>query len=74
MPKMKTHSGTKKRVKMTGTGRLMREQANKRHLLEGKPSKRTRRLSASVDVSPADTKKVKRLLGQALTGTERRST
>ncbi len=64
MPKMKTHSGTKKRFKKTGSGRLRREQANKRHLLEVKPSKRTRRLSQDVDVSKADTKKVKRLLGE----------
>ncbi|MEI2717244.1 MAG: 50S ribosomal protein L35 [Candidatus Nanopelagicales bacterium] len=64
MPKMKTHSGTKKRIKKTGSGRLRREQANRRHLLEGKSTKRTRRLAADVDVSPADTKNVKRLLGE----------
>ncbi len=64
MPKMKTHSGTKKRVKVTGSGRLRREQANKRHLLEGKSSRRTRRLTPDVDVSPADAKQVKRLLGK----------
>jgi large subunit ribosomal protein L35 len=64
MPKMKTHSGTKKRIKKTGSGKLRREQANKRHLLEVKPSKRTRRLSKDVNVSKADTKKVKRLLGE----------
>ena len=63
MPKMKTHSGTKKRVKVTGSGRLRREQTNKRHLLEGKSSRRTRRLTPDADVSPADTKQVKRLLG-----------
>ncbi len=64
MPKMKTHSGTKKRIKKTGSGKLRREQANKRHLLEVKSSKRTRRLAADVDVSKADTKNVKRLLGE----------
>jgi large subunit ribosomal protein L35 len=64
MPKMKTHSGTKKRVKVTGSGRLRREQANKRHLLEGKSSRRTRRLTPDADVSPADAKQVKRLLGK----------
>jgi len=64
MPKMKTHSGTKKRVKVTGSGRLRREQANKRHLLEGKSSRRTRRLTPDADVSKADTKQVKRLLGK----------
>jgi large subunit ribosomal protein L35 len=64
MPKMKTHSGMKKRVKKTGTGRLMREQANRRHLLESKPSKRTRRLMRDVETAPADRKTVKRLLGE----------
>ena len=36
MPKQKTHKGTAKRVRVTGSGKLMREQANKRHLLEVK--------------------------------------
>ncbi len=63
MPKMKTHSGAKKRFRVTGTGKVMREQANRRHLLEVKPSKRTRRLASDVTASPADLKKVKRLLG-----------
>ena len=63
MPKMKTHSGAKKRFKVTGSGKLMREQANRRHLLEGKATTRTRRLAADVAVSPADAKKVKRMLG-----------
>jgi large subunit ribosomal protein L35 len=60
---MKTHSGAKKRFKVTGSGKLMREQANRRHLLEGKATTRTRRLAADVAVSPADAKKVKRMLG-----------
>ncbi len=64
MPKMKTHSGAKKRVRVTGAGKLMREQANRRHLFEGKPSTRTRRLAADVDVSADDTKTIKRLLGR----------
>jgi large subunit ribosomal protein L35 len=63
MPKNKTHSGTKKRFRVTGTGKVMRERANKRHLLEGKASKRTRRLSVDVEVAPSDAKKVKKLLG-----------
>jgi large subunit ribosomal protein L35 len=64
MPKNKTHSGTKKRVKITGSGRLMREQTNARHYLEHKSSRRTRRLAADLPLSPADTKRVKRLLGK----------
>ena len=63
MPKMKTKSGAKKRFRVTGTGKVMREQANKRHLLEVKSSKRTRRLSVDQVVSPADAKKIKKLLG-----------
>ncbi len=63
MPKMKTHSGTKKRVKRTGSGRLMHEQINKRHRLEVKTSTRSRRLRQDAEVSGADTKNVKRLLG-----------
>jgi large subunit ribosomal protein L35 len=63
MPKNKTHSGTKKRFRVTGSGKLMREQANARHLLEYKSSRRKRRLAADVNVAPADTKRIKRLLG-----------
>jgi large subunit ribosomal protein L35 len=63
MPKNKTHSGAKKRFKVTGTGRLRREQTNRRHLLEAKSSKRTRRLHADADVSPSQVKKIRRLLG-----------
>jgi large subunit ribosomal protein L35 len=63
MPKFKTHSGAKKRFKVTGTGRLRREQANRRHLLEAKSSKRTRRLHADADVAPTEAKKIRRLLG-----------
>ncbi len=64
MPKQKTHSGAKKRFKVTGSGKITHEQANRRHLMEGKSSRRTRRLDKDVVVSPADTKKVKRLLGK----------
>jgi large subunit ribosomal protein L35 len=63
MPKMKTHSGASKRFKVTGSGKLRREKTNRRHLLEHKSSRRTRRLEGTTDVSKADTKKVKKLLG-----------
>ncbi len=63
MPKMKTHSGAKKRFKATGSGKLMREQRNGRHLLEHKSSRRKRRIAGDVDVAPADVKRIKRLLG-----------
>jgi large subunit ribosomal protein L35 len=63
MAKQKTHSGAKKRFKVTGSGKLLRERAGKRHLLERKPSTLTRRLTGTVEVAPADAKKVKKLLG-----------
>lgn len=64
MPKNKTHSGAKKRFRISGSGKVLREQANRRHLFEGKPSTRTRRLALDVEVAPNDTKRVKRLLGK----------
>ncbi len=64
MPKMKSHSGTSKRVKVTGSGKLVRQKAGKRHNLEKKPSTRTRRMSGTTEVAPADAKKVKKLLGK----------
>ncbi len=62
MPKVKTHSGASKRFKLTGTGKVMRERANARHLLEHKSSRRTRRLAGDVIVDPADVKRIKKLL------------
>ncbi len=64
MPKMKSHSGTKKRVKVTGSGKLMRQKAGKRHKLERKPSTMTRRMTGTTEVSKADTPRVKKLLGR----------
>ncbi|MEX2288839.1 MAG: 50S ribosomal protein L35 [Mycobacteriales bacterium] len=62
MPKQKTHSGAKKRFKVTGTGKILRERAGKRHLLERKSSRLTRRLTGTVEVAAPDVKKVKKLL------------
>ncbi len=64
MPKNKTHSGMAKRVKVTGAGKLTRQQAGLRHLLEVKPSRRTRRLAGTVDVARSDVKRVKKMLGR----------
>ncbi len=64
MPKNKTHSGAKKRFRVTGTGKLMREQAGARHLLEHKSSRLTRRLSTDQPVAAADVPKIKKLLGK----------
>lgn len=60
---MKTHSGSKKRFKVTGSGKITHEQANRRHMMESKSSKRTRKLMLDQNLSKSDTKKVKRLLG-----------
>src|SRR5690242_15786738 len=64
MPKNKTHSVTAKRVKITGTGKLRRQQTRLRHRLEVKPSTVTRRQSGTVEIAPADVKRVKKLLGR----------
>ena len=63
MPKMKTHSGAKKRFKVTGTGKLVHRQAGKRHLNEHKSSRRTRRLMPDDVLVTADARKARRLLG-----------
>ncbi|WP_193103170.1 50S ribosomal protein L35 [Brachybacterium sp. FME24] len=64
MPKNKTHSGTKKRIRVTGTGKLMREKANARHLMETKSSTRKRRLGNDTSVAKSDVKRMKKLLGR----------
>ncbi|HEY8523477.1 MAG TPA: 50S ribosomal protein L35 [Acidimicrobiales bacterium] len=64
MPKMKTHRGAAKRFKVTGTGKLRRRQANMNHILEKKPSKRTRRLKRAADLHPGDEARINRMLGR----------
>jgi large subunit ribosomal protein L35 len=64
MPKMKSHSGAGKRVRITGSGKLRREKSGMRHNFERKPSKLTRRLSGTTDVSKADQKRMRKLLGK----------
>ena len=64
MPKMKPHTGMGKRVKVTGRGKLLVEQTGKRHRLEVKSSRVTRRMKGTVTVSRADTKRVTKLLGR----------
>jgi len=63
MPKTKTHSGAKKRFKVTGTGKLVHKQAGKRHLNEHKSSRRTNRLDAEEVLKSGDARKARRLLG-----------
>ena len=64
MPKMKTHKGAKKRFRTTGTGKVMRRQANKNHILEKKAPKRKRQLRGPAGVSTADAPTIKRHLGK----------
>ena len=64
MPKNKTHSGTKKRVKLTAGGKLMRRRAFSSHLLTHKTSKRKRKMRKDVLVVAADVSRIKDLLGQ----------
>lgn len=64
MPKQKTHSGTKKRFKITGTGKVMKQQAGMRHNLEVKAPGRKARLNQDQVLSKADSKVVKKLLGR----------
>jgi large subunit ribosomal protein L35 len=63
MPKMKSHSGAKKRVKITGTGRLRRGHSFRSHLLEGKSSERKRRLGREADIHETQAKRIKKLMG-----------
>ena len=63
MPKMKTHSGAKKRFKLTGTGKLRGRHAFTSHILEKKSAKRKRHLGRPVVIAAADERRVKRLLG-----------
>ena len=64
MPKMKTHSGAKKRFKLTATGKVRGRSAFTTHILEKKPPKRKRRQAQPAVISRHDTKRVKTLLGE----------
>ena len=64
MPKMKTHSGAKKRFRITGSGKVMHRKAGKMHLNEHKPSTRTRQLEGDAVMSTGDSRKARRLLGR----------
>jgi len=62
MPKLKTHSGAAKRFKKTGTGKIKRGHAYKRHILTSKGTKRKRQLDTDVMLDKADVAKVKRMI------------
>ncbi len=63
MPKMKTHSGAKKRFRKTATGKIMGRRAYSSHILEKKSPKRKRRMARPVHVKKVDEKRVNTLLG-----------
>ncbi|MGI9577970.1 MAG: 50S ribosomal protein L35 [Microthrixaceae bacterium] len=63
MPKMKTHSGAKKRYKVTGSGKIMRRSPNLNHILEKKSAKRKRRLSGEEQMTGGDRERARRQLG-----------
>lgn len=65
MPKMKTNRSAAKRFKITGSGRIKRRRANRNHILYDRPQKRMRQLRRTGYVSPADEKRVLRILGRA---------
>jgi len=62
MPKIKTKRSAAKRIRATGTGKLVRAKGWKRHLLEWKPSKRKRQLRKATLIAPADEKRIRRLV------------
>ena len=62
MPKIKSHSGVKKRFQRTDSGKIVRKKAGRRHLLTSKASNRKRRLSGNVLVDSTMTMPIKRLM------------
>lgn len=64
MPKMKTKSGAKKRIAVTGTGKLVRKHAYKSHILTKKTKKQKRNLTYKTSVSKADEKNVRRAIAR----------
>ena len=63
MPKMKTHKGSAKRFRRTGTGKIMRAKAIKSHILTKKPQKRIRGCRKEAELAPADVKVVSQRMG-----------
>ena len=64
MPKMKIHTGVRKRIKVTGTGKIMKSNAGLQHNMEKKPSKMTRRMTGMNEVAKVDSKRIKKMIGR----------
>ena len=62
MPKLKTHRGAAKRFKKTGTGKILRASAFRRHILTGKTTKVKRKMRKIREVSDRDAPKLRRML------------
>ena len=62
--KMKSHIGAMKRFKLTGTGKLKRNKANKQHILNKKSAKRKRGLRKATTLGSADIKRIKAAMGK----------
>ena len=62
MPKMKTHSGAKKRFSLTGSGKLKRKKPYHSHILTSKTRSRKRKLKQLVLADPSDQRKLKRMI------------
>ena len=63
MPKMKTHRGTAKRFRVTGSGKIMRSKADQSHIMTKQSQTRKRNFRPETEVSKADQKTVARGLG-----------
>lgn len=64
MPKMKTHSATAKRFRVTRKGKVLHQKATGNHMLTKKSGGQRRRIEGNAEVT-AEKKKIKRLLGKA---------
>ncbi len=65
MPKIRSHSGAKKRFRVTKKGKVKYKKMGLRHLLTGMPSKRGRKLRRSAILAPVEAKIVKRFIPYA---------
>ena len=72
MPKMKTHKGTAKRFRRTGSGKIMRAKAFKSHILTKKSPKRIRGFRQETVIAPADVKITKELIRYGTSQARRR--
>jgi len=63
MPKIKTRKAAAKRFKITGSGKIFRYRATKKHLLEHEPKSQIRHLGKMVEVSKSDRRRVRQMIG-----------